>query len=284
MIYKSMNKCYKYIPVLNPLYIKILRYIRIHSSKKMTRIHRKISNNSLYHIRISNGCIGNCSFCGIKKAIGAQKSNPINECVTRFKLALNEGNKNILLVAEDAGSYGIDIDSNLPELLEKLTNISDEYSITITSISPLYIVKYIDQLKEILKKQKITNINIPIQSGSERILKLMNKYSDIEKIENTVFQLKKSFQKLEIEAQMMIGFPTETEQDFENTLDIIKKLSFDMIFILKFPNVPRTDAYTIKPKINSKEINRRIKHANKFLEELGYTMIFRKRRIFIFKN
>jgi threonylcarbamoyladenosine tRNA methylthiotransferase CDKAL1 len=280
-ITSEFPKCFSF---MKHLHVKILKYVRKNASKRMTKIHRQISKNSLYHVRISNGCMGNCAYCGIRKAVGPQKSIPINEIITKFKLGLNKGNKDILLVAEDTGPYGLDMDSSLPELLEKLIEISDEFSITITSISPGYIVKYIDQLEEIFKTKKIININISVLSGSERILDLMNKYSDIEKIKNAILRFKKSFQKLELEAQLMIGFPTETEEDFENTLDIIKKLNFDIIFIFKFPNAIGSVAYNLKPKIKRKEVNLRINRAKIFLEELGYSMVFKKRHTIVFKK
>jgi len=280
-ITSEFPKCFSF---MKHLHIKILKYIRKNAAKKTTKIHRKISNNNLYHVRISDGCMGNCAYCGIRKAVGPQKSIPINEIITKFKLELNKGNKDILLVAEDAGSYGLDMGSSLPELLEEITKIPGDYSITITSISPTYIAKYVDQLEKIFKTKKIVNINIPVQSGSKRILGLMNKDPDIEKIEKAILKIKKSFQKLELEAQLMVGFPTETEEDFESTLHLIKKLNFDMIYILKFPNASGTDAYSLKPKIKNKEINLRINHAKIFLEELGYSMVFKKRHMFIFKK
>lgn len=284
MINHTTSGSSKFFSFTEHLHIEILRYIRKNAARKTTKIHRKISNNNLYHVRISNGCMGNCSYCGIRKAVGPQKSIPINDIITKFKSELDKGNRDILLVAEDAGSYGLDIGNNLPELLEEITKIRGDYSITITSISPVYLVEYINRLEKIFKTKKIVNINIPIQSGSKRILDLMNKYSDIEKIHEVVLKLKNIFGKLELEAQLMVGFPTETDEDFERTLDLMKKLDFDTIFILKFPNVSRTDAYGLKPKIENKQINLRINRAKIFLQELGYSMIFRKRHMFIFKK
>ena len=87
----------------------------------------------------------------------------------------------------------MDIGSSFPGLLDEMTKIPGEFKISIMGLNPKWIVKYVEELEGVLKKQKIASITIPIQSGNNRILKLMNRYSNVEKIKNSILRLKESF-------------------------------------------------------------------------------------------
>ena len=122
---------------------KIINFMVKNNLNKRSTTYKKISNVKYYHIRISRGCVGNCSFCNLKKSMGPLKSKPIDECVIEVKTAINKGNKHILLIAEDVGSYGLDIDNTLPELLGKIVKISGDFSISISGLSPRWLVNVV---------------------------------------------------------------------------------------------------------------------------------------------
>ena len=229
--------------------------------------------SELYHVRISWGCRGKCSYCGIKKAIGSLKSKPLNECLNDFKKGVKKGYKKIVITADDVGAYGLDIGSNFPELLSKLLSIPGDYTISVQDFDPKWAVKYVDELEEIFKDEKITSINIALQSGCERILELMNRYSDIEKVEDALKRLKKSNSKMSFDMHFILGFPTESHEDFTETINFVNHIGFDMGFIYRFSCKTGTKAEKIKPKLTSKEIVERLGNTRRVLKNNGYRVI-----------
>jgi tRNA A37 methylthiotransferase MiaB len=220
----------------------------------------------------------------MKEVMGPLRSKPIDECIKEVKTAVNQGNKHILLVAEDVGSYGLDTNSNLPELLKKITNISGDFTITFSGISPRWIVKYIDDLETIIKTKRIVFINISLQSGSSRILTLMHKFSEIEKVKDALLRIKKAFPEIYLEAQVLIGFPTETEKNFKGTLNLIKKIRFDSCHIFKYRNKRGIEARTLMPQVTCHERSKRFKCTKEFLIKEGYELILRNRRLLVAKR
>ncbi|ENO12440.1 2-methylthioadenine synthetase [Thermoplasmatales archaeon SCGC AB-539-C06] len=256
------------------VWIKIEKYILKNLFDEYSYIARQLSKKSLFHIRISWGCLGNCSYCGVKKAIGSFKSKPIDQCITEFRKGLNQGYKHFVINADDTGAYGKDIGSSLPELLDKITKISGKYEISIRNLHPKWIIKYIDDLEEIIKEYEIISVDVPLQSWNRRILKLMNRCSDIEKIKDAFLRLHTSCPDLSINTEFILGFPTETEEEFKQNLDFIKESDFSRIGLYQFSCKDGTEAENIEPKIPQEEILRRLKYAKKFMKNIGYSKLF----------
>lgn len=231
-----------------------------------------VEKKRLYHMRISWGCVGNCSYCATKKAIGKFKSKPLNQCIEEFKKGLKMGYDTFVICSDDPGAYGVDINTKLPRLLDEMTRIKGEYSILFTGLSPVMLTKHIDDLEKIIKRKKIKAILIPIQSGSSRILKLMHRYSNVGKIKNAFLRLKKAYPDLILETQLIFGFPSETREDIEHTLNFIEECDLYSGYIYKFSNRENTDAEKIEPKIDPKIISKRLKYAKKYLKKKGYKM------------
>jgi len=223
-----------------------------------------------FHIRIAWGCKGNCSYCVINKATSPFHSKPVDECIKEFKKGLYKGYTNFVLDASDVGLYGVDINSSFPELLDKMTKIPGEYKISIREFHPVWLVKYIDKLEEIAKRHKILILDISLQSASTRILKLMNRYSDKEKIKDAILRLKKATHDIFLTVQFIIGFPTETWDEFEETLTFITGIGSNGGQIYLFSCKTGTEAENIKPQIPEEEMLRRGEYADKFLKKNGY--------------
>ena len=236
--------------------------------------YKILENDLVYRVRISHGCLGNCSYCGIKNAVGKLQSKPLDQCVKEFKQGLNTGFQDFILVGDDTGAYGVDTNSSLPQLLDEITMIPGKYSISLEGIHPVWIVRYGGLLEQILKRQKITNMTICIQSGSSRILQLMNRYSDAEKMKQEIIRLRKIFQEMTINTHFIVGFPSETMNDLEKTLSFITNVNFDSGVILPFSCKAGSGAVHIEPKISQKEIFRRLRYAKKFLRNAGYKVIY----------
>ena len=230
----------------------------------------EVFDTSQYHLRISWGCTGNCSYCTIKNSTGPYHSKSLNECIREFRRGLDKGFNNFLITAEDTGAYGIDVGSSFPALLDRLTMIKGNYKILIKEVNPKWIIKYYSELEESLKRKKITNIGITVQSGSNRILKLMRRYNDTDKIKQAILRLKNYCPSMSLSTNIIVGFPTETYTDFEKSLIFFKNCDFDSGYIFPFSCREGTDSELLEPKINNNEMKKRLKDAKKFLKKSGY--------------
>jgi threonylcarbamoyladenosine tRNA methylthiotransferase CDKAL1 len=122
-------------------------------------------------LRISNGCLGNCSYCAIRYGTGRLSSKPEEDIIREYNRLIENGQKNIVITAEDTGAYGLDIQSDFPTLLQKILaqEAPEDLSLRIVAFQPRWAIKYKNELKEILKDQRIRIFYCPIQSGSNRI-------------------------------------------------------------------------------------------------------------------
>jgi len=238
-----------------------------------------------YFIRPSWGCQGKCSYCVINKAIGPLKSKPIEKIIYEFNKGLTQGYKNFIFDADDLGAYGVDINSNFAEMLDRITDISGDYSIHLRYIHPIWVVKHCNNFKKVLKKGKIRSLGSAIQSGNQRILKLMHRFSDIEKIKSSFANIKNVYPDLLIATECINGFPSETREEFKETLDVIKEISFDWGFIFPFSCRPGSKAENIEPKVQKKEILNRMKYAGEYFKKIGYnSSSFKNHNILVFSK
>lgn len=268
---------------LKNIYLKI----RNHVLKNLVGEHSSAYKGSIktqFHIRISWGCMGNCSYCAIKKAVGPFHSKPLDQCIREFKNGLALGYKDFIIAADDIGSYGLDISSSLPELLDKMTAIPGNYKLAIKDLHPRWVVKYIDDLEKIFKRYKIIHLDIPIQSTSSRILKLMHRYSDVEKVKETTLRLKKACPDIVINTTYLLGFPTETEDEMKQTLSFIKEVDFNEGTVFRFSCKTGTEAENIEPKISDEELYKRMIYAKKYIRKSGYKIIYKSKTHFFTFN
>lgn len=242
------------------------RHIRGMNSFKSTVFPIK----PLFHLRVAWGCDSKCTYCVIRKSTGPFHSKPLDQCIKEFKKGLSQGYKDFIITAVNSGCYGKDIGSSFPELLDELTKIPGDFKIIIRGLYPNWLIKYIDELEEIIKRNKIKLLGIPIQSGSPQILKLMNRRTELEKLKNACRRLQNADPNLIIDTHYIIGFPTETDEDFQHTLKLVKDIDSKVVYFFPFSSRTGTAAEKLKPKVTNKQIQLRIKKAQQFLENLGY--------------
>ncbi len=277
-----LKKCAGKIKHINNIYFKIKKHILKNLFDEKSLIYAELMGKTHYYVRISWGCLGNCSYCAIRKAIGSHVSKPLDQCIKEFKKGLEKGYKDIVIAGDDVGAYGLDIGTNITKLLDEITKIPGDYNITVQTLHPQWVIRYINELEQILKRQKITHLAILIQSANKRILNLMNRYSDAEKMRDTFLRLKNFYPNLMIHTHCLLGFPSETKEEFKETLDFIAEVGF-VGFIFLFSLRPGTKANDIEPKISENEMIKRLKYAKRFLTKKGYNVIcFPKIHFFIF--
>ena len=204
----------------------------------------KIRKNPIVEIvPICAGCLGNCSYCIVKKARGRLVSYPKEEIIKQIKTALDENVKEIWLTAQDTGCYGKDINTNLIELLKEIILIKGDFKIRLGMLNPNHALEFIDELIEIYKNPKMFKfIHLPLQSGSDKILKLMKRKYTAEDFENIIKKFKQNIPDITIATDIIVGFPEENEHDFNSSVFLIRKITPDILNISKFWLRPGTEA------------------------------------------
>jgi len=221
-----------------------------------------------YNIRIAQGCLCTCAFCATRFATGKLKSKPEDRVIEEFRNGLRAGYKIFQLVNEDTGCYGLDIGTTLPNLLRRILAIEGDYQLVLIDFNPQWIVKYYDELLPIFLKHrsKVRELFVSMQSGSDRILKAMKRSYDIESVKNKLIDLRKQVPEIMLRTTALIGFPGETEEDFEMTKKAIQEIGFSEVEIDKYEDRPGTRSSMMKDKIPQEIINRRGRELNKAMD------------------
>ncbi len=220
------------------------------------------SRNMVEIIPISKGCLGSCTFCKTKHARGKVGSYQIEEILRRINTVINEGVTQIDLESEDSGAYGKDIDSSLSELLGRIIEIlpKDKHiMVKFGMTNPPHILDQLESIAKFLNHDNVFSyLHIPVQSGSNKVLKDMNREYTIEEFEDVVNYMYENVKNITIQTDIICGFPTETDEDFEETIKLVEKYKFKFIHISKFYPRPGTVAAKM-PLIDSKIVNQRSK-------------------------
>lgn len=154
--------------------------------------YQKKIDHSDYFIIISQGCEHNCTYCNIRRAKGKTESRSIPEIQKNIKEGRKKEFSEFVLLADDCGSYGADIGCDLADLISVIFRLEPDIKLKIYSINPGDLVRLYAKLKPHIESERITYINIPIQSGSDRILKLMKRDYDIQEVLSVVGEIRKA--------------------------------------------------------------------------------------------
>ncbi len=215
-------------------------------------------------IPISQGCLGEpCSYCIVKAARGNLRSYPMDEIIRRVREAANRGAKEIWLTAQDTAAYGTDIGKNLPELLNLASAVPGDFLLRLGMGNPNHVLGFIKELIEAMKPQRVFKfIHLPLQSGNNEILNRMRRKYSVEEFEAIVQAFRASLPSITIATDIICGFPGETEAQFEDTLNVVRKVKPDVINISRFWPRPGTEAATFKgfsgnlTKLRSRELTK----------------------------
>lgn len=228
----------------------------------------KVRRNPLIEIiAINTGCLNQCTYCKTKHARGELGSYHPEEIVERTKQAFEEGVCELWLTSEDTGAYGKDIGSSLPELLWKLIDVIPEgCMMRVGMTNPPYILEHLDEMAKILRHPKVYSfLHIPVQSGSDQVLADMKREYTCADFEHSVNFLRDRVPGLTIATDIICGFPTETEVDFEQTMTLCQKYKFPSLFINQFFSRPGTPAARM-PKVPAQEVKTRTRRLSEFFQ------------------
>jgi len=208
----------------------------------------KIRKNPIIEIiPINRGCLSACTFCKTKSARGNLQSYPIEDIVILAKKGVKEGIKEIWLTSQDTLCYGFDLGTNLPNLLKELVKISGNFKIRIGMGNPVHLTKIKDEFFPLLNNEKVFKfLHLPAQSGSDKVLTDMRRGNTSKEFISLVNEAREIVPRLTITTDIIVGFPTETEDDYWQTLELVKQTSPDNINLSKFWKRPKTPAAQMK--------------------------------------
>jgi len=220
----------------------------------------------VFHLKISEGCLGNCSYCAERFARGTLKSQKIDDIIKEFNRGSELGYKIFSLNADDTGFFGEDNQENIKMLLERILRINNDFKLVITEFNPAALIKFSEPLTALLSSPKVIFITLPMESGSQKILNLMNRHYDIDKVISILRKIKILNQKLKINTHIIVGFPGETEKNFMETEELLfKKFHFDKVKVFKYSERPKTAASLMDNKISEIVIEKRCKYLNRLI-------------------
>jgi len=230
-------------------------------SKPKLSLPKIKSNHLISIIPINYGCLGSCSYCCVVFARGKLRSYSIKEIKDRVKKDLKNGVKEFWLTSQDAGCYGEDLDTNIVELLESLTKIKRDFYLRIGMMNPNRVLPKLKPLITIFQNPKVFKfLHVPVQSGDNKILEKMQRFYTTQQFKNIIKTFRSSIPKITIATDVICGFPSESIQAFEKTLNLINDVKPDIVNISKFFARPKTKAkQMLSYSVDLKEINRRSK-------------------------
>ncbi len=221
-------------------------------------------------IKISEGCLSFCSYCQTKLARGSLRSVPIEEIVDEIKKSLKIGSKEFHLTSADVFCYGFERKENLVDLLKEICRISGDFRIRIGMGSPQHLERYKEELVKVMNSDwRIYRfLHIPVQSGSDSVLKSMFRNYSVEQVEKLYKYLRENISGLSISTDVICGFPGESEEDFIKTLEFIKKNKPSFLNISRFWARAGTRAAGMK-QIHLRDIKGRSRELTKWYGEIS---------------
>ena len=226
-------------------------------------------NSAIGIVEIASGCMSECTFCQTKLAKGDLTSYRIGDIVRQVQTEISDGCNEVWLTSTDNGCYGLDIGADLPELIRAVSEIDQKFFIRVGMINPMYMPKIRDGLLKSFESSKVFKfLHVPVQSGSNQVLNDMKRGHTEQTFRDITQQFRKKFDKFTISTDIIVGFPTETEEDFEQTLKLLEETKPDIVNLSRYSQRPGTDAAEMN-QIDVIEVKRRSKIAYELINKIS---------------
>jgi len=210
-------------------------------------------------VEIASGCMSECTFCQTKLSKGDLSSYRLGDIVRQVQTEIQEGCKEVWLTSTDNGCYGFDIGTDLPSLVNAVAEIPEDFMIRVGMMNPMYMSRIKENLVESYDNDKVFKfLHIPVQSGSDKVLHDMKRGHTAGTFREIVKKAKDRFVDFTISTDIIVGFPSETEEDFQKTISLLDETKPDVVNLSKYSARPGTDAAELK-QIDAVEVKRRSK-------------------------
>lgn len=233
--------------------------IEVNSATRDKSFYKNLYHRNKKHayVNISEGCSNFCSYCVVPYVRGLQRSRAVKDILAEIKKLVKDGVSSVTLLGQNVNDFGLKPEKiNFVELLNLISGIKGVKELSFLTSHP----KDIDfRLFDLMAKKKNISkyLHLPIQSGSDRILKLMNRKYTKEKYLEIIDEFRKKVPYGILATDVIVGFPTETEEDFQDTLDLMNKVKFNFAYLFKYSPRPHTKAKDLCDDVPKKEKERR---------------------------
>lgn len=221
-------------------------------------------------IEIASGCISECTFCQTKLSKGDLKSYRVGDIVRQVTHDTDDGCMEVWLTSTDNGCYGFDIGSSLPELIRAVGEIKRDFMIRVGMMNPMYLPRIKNGLLETFENPKVFKfLHIPVQSGSDKVLRDMKRGHTSKVFREASESFRKRFERFTISTDIIVGFPSESEEDFIQTLDLIKDTKPDVVNLSRYSARPGTKAAEME-QLDVAEVMRRSKQVFELSKKISH--------------
>lgn len=203
---------------------------------ELSCLKKRFKDSAIAIVSISEGCLGSCSFCATKIARGKLRSFSIDGIVREVEQVVKDGFKEIQLTSQDTGAYGMDRGKpELPELLNRISKIEGDFRVRVGMMNPQHAVKMLDDLINAFSSEKIYKfLHIPVQSGDNKVLEDMKRGHTVEDYIEVVEEFRRNFDDTLVSTDIIVGFPTESEESFWKSYELLKETKPDIVNITRF--------------------------------------------------
>ncbi len=204
-------------------------------------------NDVVSIIQINEGCLGACTFCITKLARGNTFSYPIGTIRNSVEESVKAGCREVWLTSQDTGTYGLDRRTNLSQLMQNICTVEGDFFVRVGMMNPTLANHLLQPLIDAFKHDKVFKfLHIPLQSGSNSVLAAMKRGYKVETFRKIVEEFRKHLPQITIATDIICGFPTETDEQFEETVAIIAEIKPDVVNVSRFWPRPGTAAARLK--------------------------------------
>ena len=234
------------------------------SKESKVGVPKVVDDNLIHIIQICEGCLGACTFCCTRFARGPLNSYPIEDIVAEAKEAIENGACEIQLTAQDTAAFGRDSGEKLSDLIKEVANLNGDFRVRVGMMHPKNILNDVDEIIDAMKHPKVYDfIHLPVQSGSDKVLKDMRRGHTLDQYLDIVSKFKKEIPDLTLAVDIIVGYPTESDEDFELTVKLLEELKPSLIHLSKYQH--RKGAISSSLKEIPPEV---MKKRSKFLSEI----------------
>jgi len=220
-------------------------------------------------VEIASGCMSECTFCQTKLSKGDLTSYRIGDIVRQVQTEINDGCKEVWLTSTDNGCYGFDINTDLPTLIDTVVDIPQEFKIRVGMMNPMYLARIKNSLIKSFDSDKVFKfLHIPVQSGSNKVLNEMKRGHTVETFREIVKKVQGRFPKFTISTDIIVGFPSETKEDFKKTKELLKETRPDVVNLSKYSPRPGTESSEWH-QIDSLEVKKRSKEIFEIINQIA---------------
>lgn len=221
------------------------------------------------YLKIAEGCDNSCTFCIIPQIRGKQTSRKMEDIVKEVQTMLANGIREIQIIAQDTTRYGTDLygEPRLFELLEKIEAIPGDFKFRLYYMYPdILTLEHVQKLKSFQKL--LPYFDIPFQHSSERILKRMGRHYDEAHVEAFLKSIRENFPDAFIRTSFIIGFPGETDEDFNHLIEFVKRHDFESVGVFQYHDEVLAASSKLDQKVSEAVVNQRMKKLAKVLDEI----------------